>query len=151
MSATPLLTLPVRDRRDALRGRQRARQIAQLLHFDAREQACIAAGTFLVACQALHCPTPALLCFEIDQRRLGVFLRAAESVALRLSKPIPGEFGLAEADLPWVVGHLEQTVQPELMDEVVKQNEEILTLLHELRQQEVMLEKMGGHLKPSAA
>src|SRR5712671_562762 len=117
MTAYPFFTFPIRGKRDALRARYRARQVARLLQYSAHEQACIAAGTFAVVCQALEVVGKSLLCFQIDDNKLHVFLRSTRgrgedarggvnriaSLAggaeshLRLVKPLPPDQALAEA------------------------------------------------------
>src|SRR5438128_309313 len=53
MTITPFLALKIRSKKDAVRARTRARRVAGLLSFDPYEQTCIAAGVFVIACQAL--------------------------------------------------------------------------------------------------
>lgn len=164
MKADPFMTLRVCSRKDALRGRHQARLVAQLLHFEAHEQACVAAGTFLVACQALERLGQAQLCFLIEQRQLHVFAEAVgppgeaasasvaePSVSLRLTKPVPPGQPLATADLGWLVGRIEQTGRNGLFAEIVKQNQEILSLLHELRDLRARLEQKGADADKSQA
>jgi hypothetical protein len=149
MTAHPFSTFPVRGKKDAIRARHRARQIASLLRFSPQEQACIAAGTFAVVCQALDVLGKALLCFQIEANQLQVFIRVggqAERRArgrrsgsadgdarplLRLVKPLPEEQPMSEADLAWLIDNAEES-PIELFEEVVKQNQEVLGLLHEL-------------------
>ena len=152
MTITPFLVVPLETRRDALRARQRGRRIASILQYTPHEQACIAAGTFVVACQALERFDAAHLCFQIENHQLQVFCesdnsttesckRLAEVIAdtdakslMRLIKPLPSLTGPAEElDLGWLVGRIEETGHETLFEEIVKQNQEILGLLHELR------------------
>jgi hypothetical protein len=157
MTTTPFLTLNLRGKKDAVLVRQRARRVASLLNFDGYEQACIAAGTFVVASQALLLLGKARICFQIDNQQLHVFAQEAtaeidnpahhaskrlaglfanvESKTLfRLTKPLPQrELAAEEVELGWLVNQVEQTACNGLFDEIVKQNQEILALLHELR------------------
>jgi hypothetical protein len=156
MTITPFLTLILRGKKDALYARQKARRVANLLGYDPQEQACIAAGAFVVACQALALFGKARVCFQIENQHFEVFaqelksesakaalanritglFRAVEPKTLyRLSKPLPPEQSphLDEMDLGWLVNKVEETAASGLFDEIVKQNQEMLTLLHELR------------------
>jgi hypothetical protein len=152
MTAHPFLTLPIRQKKDAITARHRARQVASLLHFDGQQQACVAAAAFAVVCQALAVVGRCLLCFQIEENQLHVYVRTSAEhpecstrriscgtpvaggdarALLRLVKPLPEDRGLAEADLAWLVHNTEETPAG-LFEEVVKQNQEILSLLHEL-------------------
>jgi hypothetical protein len=143
MTAPPFVTLPVRGKKDVLRARQRARQIAALLHFPPLEQACIAAGTFAVSCRALGRLGRFRLCFQIEANQLNVFARPSgrnrtlsrarseEGVLLRLAKSLPQGQPVDEADLAWLVRNTEGPAL-ELFEEVIRQNQEVLSLLHEL-------------------
>lgn len=153
MTITPFLTLKLRGKRDALFARQRARRVANLLSYDVAEQACIAAGTFVVACQALERFGKARLLFQIDAGQLQVFaqdlnaeapepaanritglFQENEPVALyRLVKQLPADQNLEQGDLGWLVRKVEETACDETFTEIVKQNQEMLAMLHELR------------------
>ncbi len=142
MSANPFLTLTVRGKREVLVLRQKARWIAQLLRFAPLEQTCIAAGAFAVACQAQGELGKARICFQIEQGQLHIFVQEStqEKPLLRLVKPLPPERGLAEVDIAWVVGSLDHAGGT-MFDEIVKQNQEVLSLLHELQ-------ASGGYPQP---
>jgi hypothetical protein len=152
---TPFLALRLRGKKDALLARQRARRIASLLHFDAHEQACIAAGAFVIACQALAQFGKPRLCFQIENHQLQIFAAEAkvqltpktgpiparmtglfpsvEAKALyRMVKPLPSGEAVDENDLGWLVTSIEGTARGSAFEEIVKQNQEILALLHEL-------------------
>ena len=157
MTITPFMTLKLRGKKDALLARPRARRVASLLGYDIHEQACIAAGSFVVACQALLLFGKAKICFQIEnhqlhifaldaateagaseqsvsQRLAGAFPEAEAKLPFRLTKPLPPSEVLAdEVELGWVVKKVEETACDGLFDEIVKQNQEILALLHELR------------------
>lgn len=159
MTITPFLALVLRRKKDALSARQKARRVANLLGYDTQEQACIAAGAFVVACQALTLFGRARLCFQIENNQLDVFAQELKNPSqesakassanritglfrtvdpktlYRLSKPLPPEQSphFAEMDLGWLVTKVEETACSGLFDEIIKQNQEMLTLLHELR------------------
>jgi hypothetical protein len=157
MTITPFLTLKLAGKKDALFARQRARRVASLLSFDFHEQACIAAGAFVIACQALVLFGKARLCFQIENHQLeifaldarpeteqlaahfskrltGAFQDADAKMQYRLSKPLPAqENGASELELGWIVSQVEQNSGCGLFDEIIRQNQEVLTLLHEVR------------------
>ena len=158
MTTTPFLTLSLRGKKDVVLARQRARRVASLLCFDLHEQACIAAGTFVVACQALLVMGRARLCFRLENQQLLVYAEEApapgESAAatamgqrlaglladtdsetlFRLAKPLPArDLPVDEVELGWLVQQVEKTACHGLFDEIVKQNQEVLALLHEVR------------------
>jgi len=163
MTIAPFLALRLRGKKDAVLARQRARRVASILSFDVHEQACIAAGTFVVACQALMLFGKTRLCFQIENHQLQIFaqdLDAETDAALqpvskrlagifpevvpkplfRLTKPLPPQLHPAEeVDLAWLVNQIEETACHGLFDEIVKQNQEILSLLHELRSNQMIL------------
>lgn len=163
MTITPFLALKLRGKKDAIRARQRARRVASLLGFEPHEQTCIAAGTFVVACQALSAFGQARLCFQIEDHQLQVFAESgAESAPVaqrlaglfgepeansvyRLSKPLPArDVPADEIELGWLVKKVEETASSRVFDEIVKQNQEILALLHELRLYRGDLTRLGG-------
>jgi hypothetical protein len=153
MTISPFLTLKLRGKKDALLTRQRARRVAGLLCFDPHEQACIAAGAFVVACQALTVFARPRICFQIEnhqlhihaqetdiappaegQRLAGLLSEVDPKTLFRLTKPLPDQTNSAETmDLGWLVRKVEETACGGLFDEIVKQNQEILALLHEVR------------------
>jgi hypothetical protein len=71
----------------------------------------------------------------------------------RLTKPLPPQNDtLEEDDLGWLVQKVEQTSHETLFDEIVKQNQEILALLHDLRLYHVPVqEKAQKTSSPDAA
>jgi hypothetical protein len=157
MAITPFLTLKIRGKKDAVLARQRSRRIATLLSFDPHEQACIAAGSFVIACQALVLFSKARLCFQIDNHQLQIFAQEAKPDAndgarpisgrlagllpemegkmlFRLTKLLPPQENAAETlDLAWLVREVEKATCNSLFDEIIKQNQEVLALLHEVR------------------
>lgn len=150
MTITPFLALGLRGKKDAILARGRARRVASLLQFDPHEQACIAAGTFVIACQAFEQFKKPRLCFQIENQQLHVFAEDAaparanrfadfmpetEPTPLyRLIKPLPAQDGpTEELDLGWLVTNIERTAREGAFDEVVRQNQEVLALLSEVR------------------
>ena len=73
--STPQWTFVLREKRDVLAVRQRARQVAHLLQFSPLEQACIAAGVFMIADQARRAFSVAEICFRLEDRQLTVSAR----------------------------------------------------------------------------
>ncbi len=157
MTTTPFLTLNLRNKKDAVLARQRARRVASVLAFDAQEQACIAAGTFIIACQALMIFGKAKISFQLENHQLGISAQEAQvethpevhpisrrlagmfpevdaKSLFRLAKRLPAsESAINEQELGWLVNKVEETACNGLFDEIVKQNQEVLALLHELR------------------
>jgi hypothetical protein len=157
MTTTPFFALKLRSKKDAVLARQRARRVASVLSFDPHEQACIAAGTFVIACQALVVYGKSRICFHIEQNQLQVYAQEAEATPggaglearrflsglfneidsktlFRLCKPLPPqESATDQLDVGWLVTKVEETACASLFDEIVKQNQETLALLHELR------------------
>src|SRR5690349_5890548 len=100
MNAIPFLTLAVRTRKDALRGRHRARQITQMLGFDAHDQGCLAAATFLIACEAFDQLGGAILQFRIQQHHLHVSAVAANDESAPPSPCRPAVLSAWSSPLP---------------------------------------------------
>ena len=73
--STPQWAFPLRAKRDVLVVRQRARQVAHLLRFSPLDQACIAAGVFLIADQARRAYSASEICFRLEDRHLIVYAR----------------------------------------------------------------------------
>jgi hypothetical protein len=140
MVPEPFLVAPVRSCRDLLHVRRRARQVAQLLKFPELDITCIAAGSFVVAQQALRAFGRAEVCFAVIERHLRVYARSrrprrssAETLTV-LAKPLPQhEQPLAADDIAWLIGQLEPLAPTNLHDEISRQNQEVLTLLLALR------------------
>lgn len=154
MTIAPFLTLPLRSKKDIIRARQRARRIASILQFDSHEQICIAAGTFVIALQAVERFRKVNLCFQIENHclcifaensgepreqslltsRLTKFHAEGETTPLfRMAKPLPPqETPAEELDLVWLVSSIEHTASEGLFDEFARQNQEVLSLLLEL-------------------
>ena len=154
MTITPFLALKLRGKKDAILARQRARRIASLLAFDPYEQACIAAGVFVVACHALERFGKATICFQIENHQLQVFAESSHANApscepanrrLEGLLPIPKRNRCGSSNLcrpptsqlrrsssaGWCVRS--KASGESVFDEIARQNREILALLHELR------------------
>ncbi len=155
-----LLNLPLRSKRDVLFARQRARQVAALLHFSPDEQACIAAGAFAVAAEALRQALSGELCLQIENHALHIFPRASAARgkqpailsfftaqrSLRMVKPLPAEAPpLADEDLAWIAAQLEDHAPGSLFEEVRNQNQEVLALLSALQTCRAELERLGAN------
>jgi hypothetical protein len=110
-----LLSLPIRGKRDVLLARQRARQIAKMFQFDALEQACIEHTLHITAQPQVEEGSPA---------PVGL---------LRLEKALPAAgMELAPADMAWLLEQLNRQRSFNLFEEVERQNQETLMLLHAL-------------------
>jgi hypothetical protein len=83
----PLLTMRVRTRRDVLKARQRARQIAALLGFDVHERTTIAALVFEVACNARG--TQGRIEFQLNRGLLRIFPAGTRARSSRKNRRPP--------------------------------------------------------------
>jgi hypothetical protein len=140
-----LLNLPLRSRRDLLLIRQRARQIAALLQFEAEDRMCIAAGAFAVAARALRRYGPGRICVQVDKGALHVFPKAQRlgDSTLRLVKPLPMTGSrLAVEDMAWLLEQLNRHADRRVFDEIEQQNQEMLALLHALQAAHARIEQM---------
>jgi hypothetical protein len=167
MTITPFLALKLRGKKDAVLARQRARRVASLLSFDPHEQACIAAAVFVIACQALTRFGKARLCFQIENNQLNVVAEGQQpTLDSRLQglfqgdpmlpgtlvKPLPPrDNAAAEIEVGWLVRQVERMSGKSLFDEIVRQNQEILALLHELRLCRAGAEEKGEKFLPPHA
>jgi hypothetical protein len=147
---TSILTLPLRKKRDVLLARQRARQIAKLLGFDPREQACIAASAFAVASTARQHASGCAVSFQLQGDMLQVIpvlgrrrtsglerllpqLPSATRSLLRLEKPLPANGpAVNPEDLSWLVEELARLMPLNVFDEIEQQNQELLHTLQQL-------------------
>jgi hypothetical protein len=160
MPAKPFLILAVRGKKEVLALRQKARLVARLLHYEPREQTCIAAGAFAVAQQAWGKLGEVQICFHIDQDHFHIFAQtrsqeasetAADSGLLRLTKPLPSEKRLSDVDVAFLVSKMGSALAGNLFDEIVKQNHEVLTLLQELQSCQAYAKAKEEPTNPSAA
>jgi hypothetical protein len=143
---TLLLTVRLRRNRDLLLGRQRARQIARILGFDADEQARISAAVFHLGWHAVeHLRQPDLV-FRIVSSVLHVVPEchrtdpvgpgSSETPAgcLRLERPLPKTAkALAPEDVAWALQELVRLTPPNIFEEVQQQNQDLLQAYHELQ------------------
>ena len=134
-----LCTLSLTDKRSILFARQRARHIAALFAYEFQEQACIAAGTFAVAAQALEQFGHAALVFQVENQLLKVSAHARDSAsavdaALRLVKPLPPRAAaLSPDEIPWLLEQINKQGSFNAFEEMQQQNQEMLALLHALQ------------------
>ena len=144
---TLIFSVRIASNRDLLFARQKARRLAHLMHFGPHDEACIVAGVFAVGMQARQAEPAFDLCFALEHRQLTVFPRFPKSenptcptVAdrevhlLKLAKTVPEKaHPLAAEDLAWMMEQVEKQSPSRLLEEVVRQNQEVLMLLHELQ------------------
>jgi len=160
MSLT-LISLPLRNKRDTMVARQRARQLAGLLGYDIQDQAAIAADVFAIAWQVLHLHAPVELTFHIDNGLLRVFARSRRNAVrkdtatvptsvLCLEKPVPDRTKVSFEDLHFAIDQLDQITPAHMYEEVYRLNQELLATLHALQMSQGQLAMMKGE-KPSAA
>ncbi len=133
---TPLLTLRIRSRRDILAARQRARQLAGLLHFSPRRQYAIAATVFELALDLARRPGGGTLRFELHGDTLHAFacdpqIRMSGEQCLVELLPDPEQAPALE-DLPWLIEQLTWYTPLNLFDEIRQQNRMLLDALQEL-------------------
>lgn len=156
-----LITLPLRNKRDTIIARQRARQIAGLLGFDTQQQAGIAAGVFAIAWQVLSMRSPIELSFHLDDGLLRVLARsrrrasdpdrtAAPTSVSCLEKSVPDRAKLSFEDLVWAIDRLDEITPALMYEEVYRLNQELLATLHALQMSQGQLAVLKGE-KPSAA
>lgn len=118
---TRLFAMSVAKPRDLLRARQRTRQVAGLLGFDPSSQAALAAEVFA---RLLHGS-------EV-RRGSGIAFLAAdgclqiEMFGMRFSTLLPERLTHAVEDVAWMMRELDRGVPFRAMDEVDKQNRELL-------------------------
>lgn len=155
MAPEPFLTLPVRNCRDLIHVRQRARQVARLLRFAPHDVMCIAAGAFVVAERAKSVLRQASVCFAMVDRQLRIFARAASSRAsasselIMLSKPVPqNDQRIAADDIAWIIRQVQLLAPMSLREELSGQNQEVLELLAAVGG---AVKNSGPSVDPSAA
>jgi hypothetical protein len=156
--SSPFWLFRVREKRDFLALRQKARQIAHLLHFPPLEEACVAAGVFAIAAQARETLGECEICFQLEQHQLTVQARAVAAAdanaktsdgprpLLKLAKPLPeAARHFSAEDLGFLIARINDNTPAEPYAELCKQNQEVLLLLHLLQTQH------QAPAKPSAA
>jgi hypothetical protein len=150
--STPQWTFPLREKRDVLVVRQRARQVAHLLHFSPMEQACIAAGVFMIADQARRAYSASDICFGLEDRQLTVCARpSAESLSktdaslMKLAKPLPeAAQKQSPEDLGWLIARINDQTPRDLYGELVKQNQDVLQMVYLLQHPEARGESFSA-------
>jgi hypothetical protein len=157
----PLLSLPLRNKRDSLIARQRTRQLAGLLGYDLHEQAGIAAGVFAVAWQIQSLRSPVQLCFHLEDDTLRIVARAPRQRTadqtdsgdgvLCLERPVPARMKMGSEDLAWALNKLDQITPAHMYEEVYRLNQELLATMQALESCQAQLNMMGKGEKPSAA
>jgi hypothetical protein len=143
---SPLFTVRLRRNRDLLLVRQRARQVARILGFDATEQSRIAAAVFHLAWHAVHHLSQPELIFRIADSVLHVVPECRQPASgkpgageaadgcLRLERPLPKTAeALAPEDVAWVLQELIHMTPPSVFEEVQQQNQDLLQAYHELQ------------------
>jgi hypothetical protein len=139
MTNQPCLRLPLRNCRDLLLARQRARQLAQILRFPAHDAAAIAAGAFLVASSACRTFKRCELCFVVAEGELRIVAEPrqggkAKAAPLALARRLPNaECQLPTEDIAFVLAQMDRLAAPTPFDELVRLHQEMLGLLAALR------------------
>src|SRR5262245_14340522 len=175
---SPLLTLKLRSPRDILVARQRARQVAGVLGFEALEQAFIGAAVFEIARSALRPSGHATLTFHVDGRALHVSAARSEAPArkglsvmisrwlidrllaepgyaasalLRLEKPLPKQGPtLSHEDVAFTIQHLAEMTPFDTVEELLQQNRELLQLYQDLQARQAELSNLQSTVRPAA-
>lgn len=129
---TPLLTLPLRCKRDLVVARQRAGQIAGLLGFERRELAGIAAAVFEIAGQVWRRTRRGRLTFQVSSRSLCVTSDPVTTFSLAVPFP-DGVTRLEASDVTFAVRELGDLTPLDLLAEMQQQNLELLRALHDLK------------------
>lgn len=146
----PFLTLAVRRKRDVLAARHYARQIARLLGFEPLDSIVFAAAVFELAWQAFHCKAHPLLDFSLEERLVVV----SGGRGFQLRKALPRQTqALAAEDLPWAMRELTRLGRIDLFEESHRQNQELLSVAHDLVQLKPPAEPAasGTNEQPSSA
>jgi hypothetical protein len=156
---TPLLTLPVRRKRDVVRAVERARQVGRLLGLDGREQAGLACGVFEMTCRAAARLGRVQVEFRLVGRNLRVSFRrpAREQADADTLCPIPSlQMALPESppmtpeDLAWTLRELDLSSSVNCFEAMRQQSRDMLQLLVDLQRAEGRRE--GGDVGfPAAA
>jgi hypothetical protein len=149
---TPLITLPLRQKRDLLRARQITRQAADLLGYSAADQTCLAAAAFHLACDAHAATGHASICFELSEECLRITCtptpkpKARKPAPMQLSKHLPATSPLQREDVPWMLHQLAELAPVDVFEEMRRVNQELLRALLDLAAC-----KAGQRQTPSAA
>jgi hypothetical protein len=154
---TPILTLKIRNRRDVLRARQRARQIAGLLGFELLEKTAIACAVFEIARRACRSMGGSAIRFQLDESTLAVFpvkcghgradvdlhsswdskpfhpAEPATDSMLRLDRPQPSRaLPLDRESLAFVAAELSRLTPFDVFEEIHQHNQELLDVCQQL-------------------
>ncbi len=160
MNPMVLLQVTLRRRRQLVQVRQRCRQVAALLGLATVDQAAVSAAVFALACQVLKRRPRVRVVFQLHGQFLEIHL-SGEGTSLpdaeppwnlprvdsreenrspdgpwRLTKKLPPQ-DLTPEDLAWVVQQIGQQTDADLFAEIVRQNQEILQMVQELRGSEM--------------
>jgi hypothetical protein len=150
---TPLLTLPVRCKRDVVRAVERARQVGRLLGLDGREQAGLACGVFEMTCRAAARLGRVQVEFRLVGKALRVSFRRpareqAEADTLcpvpSLQLSLPEELPMTAEDLAWTLRELDLTSTVNCFEAMRQQSRDLLQLLVDLQRAEGRLAEAGG-------
>jgi hypothetical protein len=157
-----LFSLSLRSKRDAIIARQRTRQLAGLLGYDAQEQVRIAAAVFAAAwrIRSLRCPVE--LYFQVDNDVLRVTAQSRRQLRgepgsesscseVCLERRLPARSKLCPEDLAWAINKLDQITPAQLYEEVYVLNQELLSTMQALDACQTHLSRLKKGDKPSAA
>lgn len=136
MASQTLLRLPLRNCRDLLLARQRARQIAQILRFPAADATAIASKTFLIAAASACHGKVAVLVVSLQEGHLRIEIdcRKGWTAPPPLIQALPAdESRLANDDILFVLAQMDGLTPPTPLAELVRLHEEMLGLLARLR------------------
>jgi hypothetical protein len=137
----PIISLRIRQSRDTLRARQRARQIAGLLGYQGLERSMISAKVFALALRALEKANGAKMLFRLIGDRLQVVCQylpgqsgnlpsGCGKKCARLAFPPPQQPRQLEAsDLPWLARELGRMTPLDPAEEVKLLRQELSLLL----------------------
>jgi hypothetical protein len=125
-----LAIVRVRGKKDLVTARQQTRRLAHLLGFEAREQACLAAAVFALACQAYRRRKSVRIYFQVKRKSLRISFgpkkRGVLSETPRLEKVLPASAAFENADLKWIVKELARHHFVSLFEELEQANRELL-------------------------
>jgi len=128
-----LLSLSVGGKKDLVQIRQRARQLAALLGYGARDQAILAAGVFALACQRHRCQGRTTWNFSLENGHLRIFPEDMDRRSGQIEKWLPEKSALSEADIRWVTKEMGRQATVDIFGEIQKLNQELVQALLEVR------------------
>jgi hypothetical protein len=156
MTTTTLLHLKLNRRPALVLARQRSRQVARLLGFDAADQARIAAAVFHLAAHAFQHAASREIVFQLAGGALHVYpvcgkkKPAGAEPPLRLERRLPRELAMPPEDVAWVVQELARITPANLFEEIRQQNQELLHAFQELHACRAEVERLTRP-RPDAA